>query len=104
MTSRGPQEGDIMNFLEGDSEVKFHLPRLSISGWKSNGKPTKIQQSSKSSINLQIIKVQNHPQNPFSLSIPFKIPTIQHHPQDHKMEASSSKASKSSIEISNRHA
>ena len=32
-----------MNLLEGDSEVKLHLPLLSISGWKSNGKPTKIQ-------------------------------------------------------------
>lgn len=101
MTSRGPQEGNIMNFWEGDSEVKLHLALLSISEWKSNGKPPK------SSTILTIIEINYQSPNhqgsesssrSFSLSIPFKIPTIQHHPQNHQIEASSSKASKFQID------
>ena len=77
MTSRGPQEGNIMNFWEGDSEVKLHLALLSISEWKSNGKTTKIQhhphnhwnqlsisKSSRFRIILKIIQPQHTLQNP----------------------------------------
>lgn len=101
MTSRGPQEGDIMNFLEGDSEVKLHLPRLSISGWKSNGKPTKIQhhphnhqnqasisKSSRFRIILKIHSASAYPSKSPQSSTILKTIKWKHHLQKHQNPAS----------------